>query len=211
MQRHLVQLVHFLEPCSLGLGALPGRPAHDGARGRDGPDQIVIVVAARACRAAGLKLGDGAELGAFSIAEGFGLGEVLIVFAFEALVGTSPHRAVRIFFPAGASWVVHVASTRKLCAGAAPHLGGRGQRGTVSTQARARSDGCARRTSCSSIRSLSPAASDGQAPASPHTTGAVGHTLTPVTLPQPGGGSGEGGKGEGDGGWGGGESGEGDR
>ena len=159
------------------------------------------MVAARACRAAGLELGDGAKPGVDFIAEGFGLGEGLVVFAVEALVGTSPHRAVRILQPGG----------RKLSVGAAPHLGGRGQRGTVSTQARARSDGCARRTSCSSIRSLSPAASDGQAPASPHTTGAVGHTLTPVTLPQPGGGSGEGGKGEGDGGWGGGEGGEGGR
>ena len=33
-QTHLVQLVHFLEPCSLGLGALPGPPAHDGGRWR---------------------------------------------------------------------------------------------------------------------------------------------------------------------------------
>ena len=64
LQTHLVQLVHFLEPCS--LGALPGRPAHDGAKGRrDGPDQIVIVSAARVCRAAGLELGDGAEPGAW--------------------------------------------------------------------------------------------------------------------------------------------------
>ena len=95
---------------------------------RDAPDQIGIVPAARPCRAAGLELGDGAELGTDFIAEGFGLGEVLIVFAVEALlVGTSPHRAVRMLDPAG---------IRKLSVGAAPHLGGRGQRGTVSTQAR---------------------------------------------------------------------------
>ena len=49
---------------------------------------------------------------------------------------------------------------------------------------------------------MSPAASDRQSPASPHTTGAVGHTPTPVALPQPGGGGGEG---EGGGGGGGGK------
>ena len=106
---------------------------------RDAPDQTVIVVAARACRAAVLELGDGAELGTDSIAEVFGLGEVLIVFTVEALVGTSPHQAARMLEPAGAG-VAAGAGTRKLFVGAAPHLGGRGQRGTVSTQARDRMD-----------------------------------------------------------------------
>ena len=135
LQTHLVQLVHFLEPCS--LGRVSARlPAHDRGRWRrDAPDQIVIVVAARACRAAGLELGDGAEPGACSIAEDFGLGEGLFVLALEALVGTSPHRAVRMLDPAAAGYVKR-ALTRKLSVGAAPHLGGRGQRGTVSTQAR---------------------------------------------------------------------------
>ena len=80
MQTHLVQLVHFLEPCS--LGATAGNPAHDGVRGRRGaPDQVIIEATARVCRAAGLELGDGAEPGAGSIAEGNGLGKVLVFFA----------------------------------------------------------------------------------------------------------------------------------
>ena len=114
MQTHLVQLVHFLEPCSLGARA-GGSPAHDGVRGRRGaPDQVIIEATARVCRAAGLELGDGTKPGADSIAGGFGLGEVLIVFAVEALlVGTSPHRAARFLLPAG---------IRKLVVGAAPHL-----------------------------------------------------------------------------------------
>ena len=71
------------------------------------------MIAACVLRAAGLELGNGAEPGANSIADGFGLRKGLIVRAVEALVGTSPHRAAFALFPAGIS---------KLGIGAAPHL-----------------------------------------------------------------------------------------
>ena len=48
---------------------------------RDGPDQVIIEATARAIRAAALELGDGAEPGAGSIADGFGLGKGLVEFA----------------------------------------------------------------------------------------------------------------------------------
>ena len=43
----------------------------------EAPDQVPIEMAACACRAAGLELGDGAEPGANSIADGFGLSKGL--------------------------------------------------------------------------------------------------------------------------------------
>eukprot|EP00964_Phaeocystis_antarctica_P055444 scaffold32615_cov70-Phaeocystis_antarctica.AAC.5 len=71
---------------------------------RAGPDQLPIEAAARASRAAAPELGDGAEPGARSLADGLGLGE-----GDRCRSSTAP---------------------------------GRGQRGTVSTHARARWGGC---------------------------------------------------------------------
>ena len=141
LQTHLVQLVHFFEPC--GLGAIPGSPAHDGVRGRRGagPDQVIIVIAARVCRAAGLELGDGAEPGAGCIADGYGLGKVLVFFAFRG--HPSPHRAAiviriaRMLPPA----VLRLAGIRRLGVGAAPHLAA-GSIEAHSQHASARWDGC---------------------------------------------------------------------
>ena len=97
---------------------------------RDGPDQLTIELTARGRRAAGLELGDGAEPGAGSIADGLGLGKGLVALAAEALVGSTPHRAARTLLPAG---------IRELGVGAAPHLCGRGRRrGTVSQHSSAR-------------------------------------------------------------------------
>jgi len=85
-------------------------------RRRDAPDQVTIEPAARACRAATLKLVHGTEPGPDSIADGFGLGEGLVAVATEVLVGVlvraSPHRTARILQPGGSEWGF----------GAAPHL-----------------------------------------------------------------------------------------
>ena len=89
LQAHLVQVVHVLEPGNLGRAeaALDPAAARDGAgRGRGAPDQVQIVAAACVCRAAGLELGDGAEPGADSSADGFGLSKGLVACALEALV-----------------------------------------------------------------------------------------------------------------------------
>ena len=112
------------------------------------------MTAARACRAAVLELGDGAEPGAGCSADGFGLGKGFVVLAVEAVVGTSPHRAALILQPGG----------RELGFGAAPHLGEAAGSEAQSALKRARWDGwmCCKRTSCSSSTFLSPAASDGQ-------------------------------------------------
>ena len=100
-------------------------------RRRDAPDQVTIEPAARACRAATLKLVHGTEPGPDSIADGFGLGEGLVAVATEVLVGVlvraSPHRTARILQPGGSEWGF----------GAAPHLCSHGHtpsRHTVSTQ-----------------------------------------------------------------------------
>ena len=60
---------------------------------RAGPDQLGIEAAARASRAVGLELGDGAEPGVDSLADGCGLGKVLVMRAtFCPRVGRSIHR-----------------------------------------------------------------------------------------------------------------------
>ena len=101
---------------------------------RDGPDQVIIEATARVCRAAGLELGDGAEPGAGSIADGLGLGKGLVALAAEALVGSAPHRAARTLLPAG---------KRELGVGAAPHLRPReASRHSESALKRARWGGC---------------------------------------------------------------------
>ena len=90
LQTHLVQVVHVLEPGNLGRAeaALDPVAARDGATGRgsDAPDQGPIVAAACVSRAAALELGDGAEPGADSVADGFGLSKGLVACALEALV-----------------------------------------------------------------------------------------------------------------------------
>ncbi len=90
---------------------------------RDGPDQLPIEATPRACGAAALELGDGAEPGACGQADGSGLGKVLVARAAPR-VGFSPHRAAGVLPPA----------TRKVSVGAAAHLAvGSGAR-SASTQ-----------------------------------------------------------------------------